>query len=75
MAWCRRGDPFAPTQRAWWTGLELNATERLAVRQDFTLLTSLTPLISELDQNSCKSASRLPGPRKYPTYYSCRASS
>jgi len=42
------GDLFAPAQRAWWTGLELNVTERLAVRQDFTLLTSLTPLIAEL---------------------------
>jgi transposase len=43
------GDPFALAQRTWWLSLALNASERLQVRQDFALLTSLTPLIAELD--------------------------
>jgi transposase len=43
------GGLFAPAQRAWWTALQLAASERLRVRQDLSLLDSLEPLIAEVE--------------------------
>src|SRR3954447_4546597 len=60
------GDLFAPAQQAWWTGLALNATERLQVRQDFALLTSLTPLISELDAELVQLSQQAPWAAQVP---------
>src|SRR5215467_15290252 len=37
------GGLFAPTQRAWWEALSLSTCEKLCIRQDLSLLTSLEP--------------------------------
>lgn len=43
------GEVFSLSQRSWWDGLELPASERLRVRQDLGLLDSLQPYINEVE--------------------------
>jgi len=54
------GDLFAPAQQAWWTNLALNATERLQVRQNLALLSSMSSLVSELDTELVRVSQQAP---------------
>jgi len=44
------GDPFAAQHRAWWSSLDLSATEKLHVRQDLATRDHLTTQIAEVEQ-------------------------
>jgi len=43
------GDPFLPSQRAWWDGLSLSPTEQLHVRHDLATLDQLAAQLAEVD--------------------------
>jgi transposase len=52
------GGLFAAAQRGWWEALALSAVEKLRIRQDLSVLTSLEPLIAEVEEE----LTRLSGP-------------
>ena len=43
------GDPFLPSQRAWWEGLSLSPTQQLHVRHDLATLDQLAAQLAEVD--------------------------
>lgn len=43
------GDPFLPSQRAWWGGLSLSLTQQLHVRHDLATLDQLAVQVTEVD--------------------------
>jgi transposase len=44
------GTPFSEETRDWWLSLPISASEKLRVRQDFSILDHLTELIKEVEQ-------------------------
>ncbi len=43
-------EPYGPAHQAWWSALELPASEHLRLRHEFALLDALEPLIAEADR-------------------------
>lgn len=52
------GEPFAKHNREWWDQLTISAAERLRLKQDWTQIAQLTPLIEECESelNLCATA-------------------
>jgi transposase len=46
----KEGAVFSNNQVSWWHKLDLSSVEKIKVKQDLSLLASLAPLVSELDE-------------------------
>jgi transposase len=53
-------DIFGASQRAWWDGLDLPASEKLRVRHDLTILDGLEPLIKQVEAELARQSNLQP---------------
>lgn len=52
------GNPFAEKNRSWWEGLNLSTSQKLLVKQEMQVLSSIEPLITEVENEITQLSNR-----------------